>query len=57
MIVALTAAISGQVSVPVIASGGAKLPEDFANYFYGRTGGTRRCALRSFMMACNRFEN
>jgi len=31
--VALTAAISGQVSVPVIASGGAKTPEDFAEIF------------------------
>jgi len=31
--VALTAAISGQVSVPVIASGGAKRPEDFAEIF------------------------
>lgn len=31
--VALTAAISGQVSVPVVASGGAKRPEDFAEIF------------------------
>jgi cyclase len=31
--VALTAAISGQVSVPVIASGGAKRPEDFVEIF------------------------
>jgi len=31
--VALTSAISGQVSVPVIASGGAKLPEHFAEIF------------------------
>ena len=31
--VALTAAISGSVSVPVIASGGAKLPEHFAEIF------------------------
>jgi cyclase len=31
--VALTAAISGSVSVPVIASGGAKLPEHFAEVF------------------------
>src|SRR5882757_7608157 len=31
--VPLTAAISGQVSVPVIASGGAKTPEDFAEIF------------------------
>jgi imidazole glycerol-phosphate synthase subunit HisF len=29
----LTAAISGGVSVPVIASGGAKVPEDFAEVF------------------------
>ncbi|MBS1842680.1 MAG: imidazole glycerol phosphate synthase subunit HisF [Acidobacteria bacterium] len=31
--VALTAAISGSVSVPVIASGGAKLPKHFAEIF------------------------
>lgn len=31
--VTLTAAISSQVSVPVIASGGAKKPEDFAEIF------------------------
>ena len=31
--VALTAEISGRVSVPVIASGGAKLPEHFAEIF------------------------
>ena len=31
--IALTAAISRQVSVPVIASGGAKLPEHFADVF------------------------
>ncbi len=31
--VALTKAISSQVSVPVIASGGAKTPEDFAEIF------------------------
>jgi imidazole glycerol-phosphate synthase subunit HisF len=31
--VALTAAISGRVNVPVIASGGAKRPEDFAEIF------------------------
>lgn len=31
--VALTSTISGQVSVPVIASGGAKLPEHFAEIF------------------------
>ncbi|HLZ13778.1 MAG TPA: imidazole glycerol phosphate synthase subunit HisF [Candidatus Acidoferrum sp.] len=31
--VALTAAISGRVSVPVIASGGAKRPKDFAEIF------------------------
>ena len=33
--VALTAAISGRVSVPVIASGGAKLPEHFVEIFGG----------------------
>jgi cyclase len=31
--VPLTAEISSRVSVPVIASGGAKLPEDFARIF------------------------
>ena len=31
--VALTAAVSGAVTVPVIASGGAKLPEHFINIF------------------------
>ena len=31
--IALTAAISGQVSVPVIASGGAKVPEHFREIF------------------------
>jgi imidazole glycerol-phosphate synthase subunit HisF len=31
--VALTAAISGAVTVPVIASGGAKLPEHFVEIF------------------------
>ena len=40
--VALTAAISGQVSVPVIASGGAKKPEDFAEIF---TAGLADAAL------------
>jgi cyclase len=40
--VALTAAISGQVSVPVIASGGAKTPEDFADIF---TAGLADAAL------------
>jgi cyclase len=40
--VALTAAISGQVSVPVIASGGARRPEDFAEIF---TAGLADAAL------------
>jgi cyclase len=40
--VALTAAISKSVSVPVIASGGARLPEHFVEIF---TKGTADAAL------------
>jgi len=48
--VALTAAISGQVSVPVIASGGAKTPEAgrFCGDFYDGVGGLRALAASIF---------